>query len=101
MLDDNDNAPSFEKSSYYAIITENRKVGSSVIKVNAQDPDAGSNGQIEYSVANANGIFTIQPDSGENSVFFHSICSHIKREIRKGSRSRSFSISSQRMLMRK
>ena len=64
VIDVNDNAPAFEKPSYNAVITENRKVGSSVIQITAKDPDADSNGQVVYSLGGANGIFKIDPASG-------------------------------------
>ncbi|XP_040831397.1 protocadherin alpha-6-like [Ochotona curzoniae] len=49
VLDVNDNAPSFEQSEYEVRILENSENGTSVIRLNASDPDEGSNGEISYS----------------------------------------------------
>lgn len=39
VLDKNDNAPSFERTQYDAIVAETAPVGSAVISVSATDPD--------------------------------------------------------------
>eukprot|EP00795_Rhopilema_esculentum_P002535 gene2535-730_t len=62
--DENDNAPAFEKPNYYALITENRKVGSSLIQVVAKDSDSGLNGAIRYSMTDGQGIFAMNPNTG-------------------------------------
>ncbi|KAM5301639.1 protocadherin alpha-6-like [Glossophaga mutica] len=49
VLDVNDNAPSFQQSEYEARIFENSDNGTAVIRVNASDPDEGSNQEIFYS----------------------------------------------------
>ncbi|XP_036916750.1 protocadherin alpha-6-like [Sturnira hondurensis] len=49
VLDVNDNAPSFQQSEYEARIFENSQNGTVVIRVNASDPDEGSNQEIFYS----------------------------------------------------
>uniref|UniRef100_A0A8C5THJ6 FAT atypical cadherin 4 n=1 Tax=Malurus cyaneus samueli TaxID=2593467 RepID=A0A8C5THJ6_9PASS len=49
VLDENDNSPSFPKSTLLSIV-ENVPVGSSVISVTAQDPDADINGQLTYAI---------------------------------------------------
>ncbi|XP_062250261.1 protocadherin alpha-8-like [Platichthys flesus] len=49
VLDINDNRPMFSQETYQVEIYENAQVGTTVIKVNATDPDEGSNGEIEYS----------------------------------------------------
>ncbi|XP_034453488.1 protocadherin alpha-8-like isoform X20 [Hippoglossus hippoglossus] len=49
VLDINDNRPMFSQETYQVEIYENAQVGTTVIKVNASDPDEGSNGEIEYS----------------------------------------------------
>ncbi|XP_040830036.1 protocadherin alpha-6-like [Ochotona curzoniae] len=49
VLDVNDNAPSFEQPEYEVRILENSENGTSVIRLNASDPDEGSNGEISYS----------------------------------------------------
>ncbi|XP_075852250.1 protocadherin alpha-13 isoform X4 [Microcebus murinus] len=68
--DVNDNAPEFDQSIYKVRVLENAFNGTLVIKLNATDPDEGTNGDIVYSfkkpvlpaVAYA---FTINPKSGE------------------------------------
>ena len=82
VTDENDNAPTFEKSSYYAMITENRKIGSSVIKILAKDPDSGSNGKVGYSLANTNGIFQINADNGMFPFIYCSTASCYFNKIR-------------------
>ncbi|XP_071313489.1 protocadherin alpha-8-like [Trachinotus anak] len=51
VLDSNDNRPMFSQDSYQIEIQENIPVGAAVTKVNATDPDEGSNGEIEYSLS--------------------------------------------------
>ncbi|XP_058533872.1 protocadherin alpha-13-like [Ochotona princeps] len=70
ILDVNDNAPAFDQSVYKVRAFENAPNGTLVIRLNATDPDDGTNGAVEYAfrkplspaVANA---FTIHPSSGE------------------------------------
>ncbi|KAI5099865.1 protocadherin Fat 3-like isoform X3 [Silurus meridionalis] len=50
VLDVNDNKPSFETSSYVAMVMEGIPVGTRVMRVHALDPDWGSNGQVLYSL---------------------------------------------------
>uniref|UniRef100_H0XYZ9 Protocadherin beta 15 n=1 Tax=Otolemur garnettii TaxID=30611 RepID=H0XYZ9_OTOGA len=50
VLDINDNAPEFAQTLYKAQVPENSPVGSLVVKVSARDLDAGTNGQISYSL---------------------------------------------------
>ncbi|KAF5898220.1 protocadherin Fat 3-like, partial [Clarias magur] len=50
VLDVNDNKPSFETSSYLAMVMEGISVGTRIMRVNALDPDWGSNGQVTYSL---------------------------------------------------
>lgn len=50
ILDVNDNKPSFETSSYIAMVMEGIPVGTRVMRVHALDPDWGSNGQVTYSL---------------------------------------------------
>ncbi|XP_040903618.1 protocadherin alpha-8-like [Toxotes jaculatrix] len=51
VLDSNDNRPMFSQDTYQIEIYENVPVGAAIIKVNATDPDEGSNGEIEYSLS--------------------------------------------------
>ncbi|XP_053423151.1 protocadherin beta-15-like [Nycticebus coucang] len=50
VLDVNDNAPEFAQTLYKAQVPENSPVGSLVVRVSARDLDAGTNGQISYSL---------------------------------------------------
>ncbi|XP_051790039.1 protocadherin alpha-13-like isoform X46 [Erpetoichthys calabaricus] len=51
--DINDNAPVFAEQMYSVILEENAPVGTRVVKMNASDPDEGSNGYIVYSFGNS------------------------------------------------
>ncbi len=57
ILDENDNAPSFSKQTYSAILPENNEIGVSVIQLNATDPDLNENGRIEYRALGSAGNF--------------------------------------------
>ncbi|XP_049865838.1 cadherin-23 [Pectinophora gossypiella] len=68
VLDVDDNSPSFEKPAYTAVVPENVPVGISVINITASDPDEGLGGEIKYDFLDegeANGLFTIDPGTGE------------------------------------
>ncbi|NWT10514.1 PCDGD protein, partial [Vireo altiloquus] len=69
VTDANDNAPAFSKSVYEARVAENLPAGSLVLRVQATDADAGSNGQVSYSFSNVPGaisaLFTVDSESGE------------------------------------
>ncbi|KDR10809.1 Cadherin-23 [Zootermopsis nevadensis] len=67
VLDVNDNAPSFTKRMYSAVVPENVAVGTDVTTVTAVDPDDGGGGQITYDLSNegeANGLFAINHTTG-------------------------------------
>ncbi|XP_074503758.1 protocadherin alpha-8-like [Sebastes fasciatus] len=51
VLDSNDNRPIFSQDTYQIEIYENIPVGTTVTRVNATDPDEGTNGDIEYSLS--------------------------------------------------
>ncbi|XP_075959874.1 protocadherin alpha-8-like [Anarhichas minor] len=51
VLDVNDNRPIFSQDTYQIEIYENVPVGTTVTRVNATDPDEGTNGEIEYSLS--------------------------------------------------
>nr|XP_030718382.1 cadherin-23 [Globicephala melas] len=62
VLDENDNSPRFDVTSDSAInVPEDCPVGQRVAIVKARDPDAGSNGQVVFSLASGNiaGAFEI------------------------------------------
>nr|XP_056718416.1 protocadherin gamma-B5-like isoform X9 [Euleptes europaea] len=52
--DINDNAPSFEKSSYTIYVPENNPSGASIFTVKALDPDVDQNSRITYSILHSN-----------------------------------------------
>jgi hypothetical protein len=63
----NDNAPSFTKRIYSAVVPENVAVGTDVITVAAVDPDDGPGGEITYDLSNegeANGLFEVNHTTG-------------------------------------
>ncbi|KAM3925504.1 protocadherin alpha-C2-like isoform 1-T1 [Leptodactylus fuscus] len=73
VMDTNDNTPFFDKSTYKAILLENSPVGTLVVKLNATDPDEGSNGQVMYSFSSytpqkVRQLFNIEPRTGEVRV---------------------------------
>ncbi|XP_029372725.1 protocadherin Fat 3 isoform X2 [Echeneis naucrates] len=50
VLDLNDNKPAFEANSYEATVMEGMPIGTTIIQVQALDPDSGANGQVTYSL---------------------------------------------------
>ncbi|XP_061463305.1 protocadherin gamma-B5-like [Rhineura floridana] len=52
--DINDNAPTFEKSSYSIYLSENNPSGASIFTIKASDPDVDQNARITYSILNSN-----------------------------------------------
>ncbi|XP_018111746.1 protocadherin alpha-C2 isoform X1 [Xenopus laevis] len=70
VMDANDNTPYFDKSTYKASLPENSPAGTLVLKLNAIDPDEGTNGEVVYSLSSytpqkAKQLFTIDPLNGE------------------------------------
>nr|KAG5696280.1 hypothetical protein BaRGS_019982 [Batillaria attramentaria] len=68
-IDDvNDNAPKFTRDPYRAEVQEAAEIGTSVLRVNATDPDTGDNARIVYSIqASSNpeaGWFDIDSSTG-------------------------------------
>ncbi|XP_032076311.1 putative protocadherin beta-18 [Thamnophis elegans] len=72
ILDINDNSPQFSQSEYKARIKENLPKGTLLIKVEARDPDFGSNAQILYSFHRVsekiNNLFLLNERTGEITV---------------------------------
>ncbi|XP_071953449.1 cadherin-23-like [Antedon mediterranea] len=67
ILDDNDNAPVFEPASQSVTIAEGpSSVGVVVAMMMANDPDFGSNGDVEYSIneGNIDNVFIINSTTG-------------------------------------
>ncbi|XP_078146234.1 cadherin-23-like [Centroberyx gerrardi] len=67
LLDENDNSPAFTSSEYEGKVFRNQTVGMLLVQVEAEDPDAGANGQIKYSIefGNRDGYFSIDENTGE------------------------------------
>ncbi|CAK6976329.1 protocadherin Fat 4-like [Scomber scombrus] len=70
LLDENDNSPAFGSSKYEGKVFANQTVGMLLVQVKAEDPDAGVNGQIKYSITfgNGDGYFSIDEDTGTISL---------------------------------
>ncbi|XP_067374269.1 protocadherin alpha-7-like isoform X13 [Channa argus] len=73
VLDGNDNRPTFSQEIYQTAIKENVPVGTLVFKINATDPDEGTNGEIEYSLGktpkkNMYDIFELDKLTGEIKI---------------------------------
>ncbi|CAN0154844.1 unnamed protein product, partial [Bubo scandiacus] len=69
VLDENDNSPSFPKSTLLVDVLENMRVGELVSSVTATDSDSGDNADLHYSITGTNnhGTFSISPNTG--SIF--------------------------------
>ncbi|KAL9836565.1 LOW QUALITY PROTEIN: protocadherin alpha-3-like [Geothlypis trichas] len=70
VLDANDNAPQFNQSVYKVQIPENATEGTLIVRVNATDPDEGSNKEFSYSIVSSipignKKLFRIDPKTGE------------------------------------
>ncbi|XP_071426671.1 protocadherin alpha-2-like [Pithys albifrons albifrons] len=70
VLDANDNAPQFNQSVYNVHLPEDTVEGMLVTRVNASDPDEGSNRDVKYEIdtvlpSSASDIFSIDVESGE------------------------------------
>ncbi|XP_015731741.1 protocadherin-12 [Coturnix japonica] len=65
--DVNDNAPSFERTSYERAVEENGDVPAFLLNVRATDPDLGFNGKVTYSIRDSAvlGLVSIDPTSGD------------------------------------
>ncbi|KAJ8266248.1 hypothetical protein GJAV_G00128230 [Gymnothorax javanicus] len=73
VLDSNDNVPVFDSSVYKVKLLENSPKDTLVIKLNATDLDAGSNGEVVYSFSSytperVRQVFGMDPTSGEIRV---------------------------------
>ncbi|XP_005091891.2 protocadherin Fat 1, partial [Aplysia californica] len=64
VLDENDNAPVFEKSFYSRKVNEKTMVNSTVLQVTASDVDTGDNGDVRYSIVSDDQDFFIDPHHG-------------------------------------
>ncbi|NXO54209.1 PCDC2 protein, partial [Aramus guarauna] len=73
VVDTNDNPPAFDRSTYTVSLLENAPPGTLVVKLNASDPDEGSNGDVIYSFSSytpqkVRQLFSVDPHSGEVRV---------------------------------
>ncbi|KAM8994271.1 protocadherin alpha-C2-like isoform 11-T11 [Ara ararauna] len=73
VVDTNDNPPTFDRSTYTVSLLENALPGTLVVKLNASDPDEGSNGEVIYSFGSytpqkVRQLFSVDPHSGEVRV---------------------------------
>ncbi|XP_060904183.1 protocadherin alpha-3-like [Labrus mixtus] len=73
VLDSNDNRPMFSQEIYQIEIEENVPVGTSIFRINATDPDEGTNGNVEYSLVKTlkkrvSDIFEMDKITGEIKV---------------------------------
>ncbi|KAM9311556.1 protocadherin alpha-C2-like [Gastrophryne carolinensis] len=73
VMDTNDNSPFFDKSTYKTSLLENSPTGTLVVRLNASDPDEGSNGEVTYSFSSytpqkVRQLFKIDSKSGEVRV---------------------------------
>ncbi|XP_077381246.1 protocadherin-23 [Festucalex cinctus] len=64
--DCNDNAPVFASTEFHVQVSENSHAGTSLVQVNATDPDAGVNGRLRYDIISGNspGRLKLDPESG-------------------------------------
>lgn len=62
--DANDNAPTFSSAEYSATLPESSAPGTSVVQVEAEDRDSGSNAVIVYSIIPGGDLFRIGRETG-------------------------------------
>ena len=62
--DINDNKPQFDRDDYTADITSDTQQNQVILAVRAYDSDIGMNGEIEYSLLDNAGIFSVYPANG-------------------------------------
>ncbi|XP_037084523.1 cadherin-23-like [Pollicipes pollicipes] len=71
VVDENDNRPKFSSDRYTAVVAENALPGTDVVRVAAADRDEGDGGRVRYSFVDtgaADGLFTLEPETGELTV---------------------------------
>ncbi|EPY76226.1 protocadherin alpha-C1 [Camelus ferus] len=73
VVDTNDNAPVFERTVYRTKVPETAPNGTVLFRVQASDPDEGSNGEIRYFLSNSTQAklrhyFHVHPRNGEVRV---------------------------------
>uniref|UniRef100_A0A8C1TQ36 Protocadherin-16 n=1 Tax=Cyprinus carpio TaxID=7962 RepID=A0A8C1TQ36_CYPCA len=70
LVDINDNRPTFYPVNYAVSLSTQSMPGTSVVRVTAQDPDAGTNGKVTYHTVPDGGsnFFTLNKDTGVISL---------------------------------
>uniref|UniRef100_A0A3Q2QUY0 Protocadherin-16 n=1 Tax=Fundulus heteroclitus TaxID=8078 RepID=A0A3Q2QUY0_FUNHE len=70
VVDINDNRPTFYPVLYMVSLSTHSAPGTSVVKVTANDPDAGENGRVTYKMVPGGGspLFTLNKDTGVISL---------------------------------
>lgn len=66
VTDCNDNTPVFSSTEYYAQVSENSHIGTTLLQVTAHDPDLGTNGLLRYEIVSGNskGHHKLDPHTG-------------------------------------
>lgn len=66
VVDINDNRPTFYPALYTVSLSTHSAPGTSIVKVTANDPDAGQNGRVTYRIVPGGGsaFFTLNKDTG-------------------------------------
>ncbi|CAG4938447.1 unnamed protein product [Parnassius apollo] len=68
VLDVNEHAPSFHSQPYVVYLAENTPPNSKIIQLMADDPDSGSNGEVRYSLGEAEGAEGAEGAGGEGQA---------------------------------
>ena len=66
--DINDTPPSFTQQTFVGNVLESADMGSSVLTLTAEDPDAGNNGTVSFQIANSDGQFPFRIDSSSGVI---------------------------------
>ncbi|KAH0629856.1 hypothetical protein JD844_012284 [Phrynosoma platyrhinos] len=67
VTDINDNPPQMSSPVFYSSVMENSRANTSVLQLEATDPDSGSQGKLTFHIVNGNhqDFFAINPDTGK------------------------------------
>jgi protocadherin Fat 1/2/3 len=70
VTDVNDNPPRMSRPVFYPSIQEDAPLGTSVLQLDAWDPDSSSQGKLTFNITSGNhmGFFVIHPSTGENQM---------------------------------
>lgn len=76
VVDINDNRPTFYPVLYTVSLSTHSAPGTSVVKVTANDPDAGENGRVTYRTVPGGGsaYFTLNKDTG---MYCYRVLNHV------------------------